>query len=136
MYEDRYNKIEEDKVAYQNRYYAEKQKPNNLFIPTESELVSTWLQREGSAVFQSRETNIASHINNGKRVWWTHRSSGPCFMCDDLVHIKILYECLTALSEHTDFNKFKWTKLTDDTIDENLHHQPMEKRTYWSIIPA
>ncbi len=119
MSDDNYNKIEEDKVAYQSRYFTQKEKNNTMFIPTEGESLKTWMARQGRAVFESRECNIITHINNGKQPWWSHRSSGPCFMCDDLTHIKIQHELLEALSDHIDYNKLIWhfhddRKTTDD----------------------
>lgn len=108
-FDDNYNKILEDKAQFgMTANVRHKEKHNLMFIPTENESVHTWLQRQGRAVFESREANITTHINNGKRPWYTHTSAGACFMCDDLSHIKIQNDLLDALDALLDLSHYVW----------------------------
>ncbi len=116
--EDNYNKIEEDKIAYKTRWYATQEKQNRMFVPTEGESLHSWMARQGRAVHESREANITSHINNGKRPWWSHRSAGACFMCDDLTHIKIQHDLLKELDGYMDFNKYVWRFISPVDTEE------------------
>ncbi len=131
MYDNYNEKQPEDKENFKSRYWKEDEKPNNLYVPTNGETIHSWLAREGNAVFQSRETNIATHINNGKRVWWTHRSAGNCFMCDDITHVKILYECLEQLKELIDLKKYEWHFQAPKVLENGL-----EVPAKWLVKPT
>ncbi len=111
--QDNYNTRFQDKEDYDvslGRYHDKDEKSQGHFYPTHGERVSTWLARLGMAIYEAKERNTAVHINGPKGPWYTHRSGGPCFMCDDVTFIRLLHNCLVGISKNVDLNLFEWYK--------------------------
>ncbi len=111
MENDNYNTRFQDKEDYSTslgKYHDKDEKSQSHFYPTADERVSTWLKRIGLAVYEAKERNIANHINGPKGPWYTHRSGGQCWMCDDLTFIRILYNCLNGLVDIVDLDAYTW----------------------------
>ncbi len=111
--EDNYNTRYQDREDYNislGKYHDKDEKSQSHFYPTNNERVSTWLARLGMAIYEAKERNIANHINGPKGPWYTHRSGGSCFMCDDVTFIRILHNCLTGLSKNFDLDHYTWFK--------------------------
>jgi len=116
MENDNYNTRYQDKEDYNvslGKYHDKDEKSQGHFYPTQGERVSTWLARLGMAIYEAKERNTAVHINGPKGPWYTHRSGGPCFMCDDVTFIRILHNCLVGLSKNMDLEHYQFFYLDD-----------------------
>ncbi len=114
--DDNYNTRYQDKEDYNvslGKYHDKDEKSQKHFYPTQGERVKTWLARLGMAVYEAKEKNIAIHINGPKGPWYTHRSGGSCFLCDDVTFIRLLHNCIVGLSKVIDLDVYEW--YLDDT---------------------
>ncbi len=106
---DNYNTRYKDKGEFdveKGRYFNSEQKISRHYWPTEGETVDIWLRRLGRSVYESKEQNIAVHINGVRGPWYTHRASGSCFMCDDLTFIGVLYDTLSSIADLVNLSEF------------------------------
>ncbi len=119
MEDDHYNTRIQDKEDYSiklGKYHDKDEKSQGHFYPTEGERVSTWLARLGMAIYEAKERNTAVHINGPKGPWYTHRSGGQCFMCDDITFIRLLHDCLVGLSKVMDLEHYLWYYYEDSWL--------------------
>ncbi len=95
---DNYNTKEGDNTFTANQ----KQDPNvrlydDSLRPYPNETLSYYIIRIKDQIQKLSHTNIHAHIHGPNKPWWTHRSPGPCWMCDQLTLVDTLYGILTEI---------------------------------------
>ncbi len=52
------------------------------------------------------DVNWGTHVENGYKIWHTHKLTSGCFMCNDSAFIAVLIQVLECMAEHYPTDKF------------------------------
>jgi len=68
------------------------------YAPKSNEKYITYLQRIKLYQEIAHSKNWRSHVDNGRKVWHTHKLPSGCFMCEDTQMISVLIQVLSIMA--------------------------------------
>ncbi len=94
--EDRYNSLD----IQESIHNAEKiiNASQLDYAPRSAERYTDYIKRIKLHQEIAHNTNWRTHVDNGRKVWHTHKLPSGCFMCNDTQMISVLIQVLTILA--------------------------------------
>ncbi len=68
------------------------------YAPRTNETYVHFLERIRMYQEIAHNKNWRTHVDNGRKVWHTHKLPGGCFMCEDTQMITVLIHIITIIS--------------------------------------
>ncbi len=68
------------------------------YAPKTNEKYITYLQRIKLYQEIAQSKNWRTHVDNGRKVWYTHKLPSGCFMCEDTQMISVLIQVLSIMA--------------------------------------
>ncbi len=93
---DRYNTEEKQESEH---YYKKIVNARIKIAPISGENVNDYIKRLKIYQRISHDKNWETHVDNGKRTWYTHKLPIGCFMCEDTQFINVCIQVLQILAD-------------------------------------
>ncbi len=127
--QDRFNIIQEyeEQKGKAGQYFTKSERLEINFIPSEGEILHTYIMRIAKAVEQLDKKAWNQHVE-GNRMWFCHKNVMGCFICQHTQIIYILRNSFKALSDLHSLSDYKFHFTGDEVPSTNNHPS-------WTIIP-
>jgi len=76
------------------------------YAPRANEKYTNYIQRIKLYQEIAHNKNWKTHVENGRKVWHTHKLPSGCFMCEDTQMISVLIDIITIISLKSDQDSF------------------------------
>ncbi len=127
--QDKFNIIQqhEEEKGREGQYAIKGQRTEINFIPSEGEILHTFIMRTAKAIEQLDSKAYQQHVE-GNRMWFCHKNTMGCFICQHTQFLYILRNSFKALSEHHSLSDYKFKFGDKDQMETNNHPN-------WTIVP-
>lgn len=105
-----------DKLEQSRGYNVNTKRATGNFLPTQFELLETYIKRLRGIHLEMSSVSQTSHIN-GHKMWYTHRTPSGCWICelDNLGNYAIdiveqMLEALPKSAKKLQWKNNKWQK--------------------------
>ncbi len=92
---DRYNTTEKQESEH---YYKKIVNAKLKIAPISGEKIHDYIKRLKIYQTIAHDKNWETHVDNGKRTWYTHRKPA-CFMCEDVIFITVTIQIIELLAD-------------------------------------
>ncbi len=108
--QDRFNVLQThyETEGKAGQYYDKTKRVEINFIPTEGELLSTYVARIIQSIEQLDAKAWNQHVE-GNRIWFCHKNVMGCFICQHSQLLYILRNSLKDLGELTPLSQYYYT---------------------------
>ncbi len=93
---DRYSTTEKQESEH---YYKKIVNARLKIAPISGENIKDYIKRLKIYQRIAHDTNWETHVDNGKRTWYTHKKPNSCFMCQDTQFIGVCIQVMEILAD-------------------------------------
>ncbi len=123
MSTDKYNyKAMPNEIDRSGQYHTKEVRSEINFIPTDNEILSTYIARIILAIEQLDRKAWSQHVE-GNKVWFCHRNIMGCFICQHTQFLFILRNAFKDLGELHTLSDYKFKLI-----------QQEEEQPRWGIV--